>query len=194
MSLCSWLCGCGACRVCDAMRCMNSTWYLGPSPCSCVSGVAIWAFVLGRFWSARMASPSFGGGRRGGLGVFSRCQPVVGEWGNAEIVVCGSSPRLLTRVRFQRSFDVVMWCEAFDARCAPPCACLRSHGSTLATCFPLSCNMCSLCSMWLPLGEGLSSSPSCGRSLCVGIFVLVRGWLHLVQSIGPCELCFFLHL
>jgi hypothetical protein len=24
--------------------------------------------------------------------------------------------------------------------------------------------------------------------------VLVRGWLHLVQSIGPCELCFFLHM
>jgi hypothetical protein len=24
--------------------------------------------------------------------------------------------------------------------------------------------------------------------------VLVRGWLHLVHSIGPCELCFFLHL
>ena len=24
--------------------------------------------------------------------------------------------------------------------------------------------------------------------------VLVRGWLHLVHIIGPCELCFFLHL
>ena len=22
----------------------------------------------------------------------------------------------------------------------------------------------------------------------------MRGWLHLVHSIGPCELCFFLHL
>jgi hypothetical protein len=25
-------------------------------------------------------------------------------------------------------------------------------------------------------------------------YVLVSGWLHLVDSIGSCELCFFLHL
>ena len=56
-----------------------------------------------------------------------------------------------------------------------------------------------------PLRFSSCSSSSLNVLLCLDVHnlalylqpprrcVLVRGWLHLVHNIGPCELCFFLH-
>ena len=57
-----------------------------------------------------------------------------------------------------------------------------------------------------PLYFSISSCSSLNVVLCLDVrslelclypprrCVLVSGWLHLVHSTGPCELCFFLHL